>query len=327
MVDIQNLQEPQKILITGSSGFFGRATVAAIRREWPAAVICGFDVVQPGSDPPDQFEAGDITSSTLKALVLSFQPDTVIHLAFVVNPMHDERRMHEINVGGTRNLLAAVGASGAKQLLVSSSATAYGAWPDNPVPMSEDQPLRTRREYRYADDKTQVERLLSEFAVSHPGINVSWIRPCMTYGPAMTNFMTTILMVPPVLVLPGGENPVMQFVHLDDVGAAIVAILNCKASGPFNLAPPDTVTFKDLARMSGRRAVSMPFAMCWAAATCWWALRLPILTYPAPLWYFIRYPWIVSSERLISETGFQFQHGSNDVIRMMLRDFGKLRES
>ena len=326
MTGLQNPQQQRKILITGSSGFFGRAVVAAIRRAWPSAVICGIDVVPPKSDPPDQFEMGDITSSKLQQQLVVFRPDTVIHLAFVVNPMHDEKRMHEINVEGTRNLLAAVGDCGATQLLVSSSATAYGAWPDNPNPMFEDQPLRARCEYRYADHKTQVEMLLRQFTDSNPGINVSWIRPCMAYGRDVSNFLTTILMVPPLLVLPGGDNPIMQFVHLDDVGAAIVAILACKSSGPFNLAPPDTVTMKDIARMSGRRTISMPFAMCWAAATCWWALRLPVLKYPAPLWYFIRYPWIVSSKRLTSETGFLFRHSSNEVVRMMLHDFGRLRE-
>lgn len=317
---------PQRILVTGSSGFYGRALIGAIRKEWPAAKILGLDVVAPMTDAPDTFELCDITSPKLREHVVSFQPDTILHLAFVVNPMRDENRMHQINVEGCRNLLSAASAVKPARVFVASSATAYGAWPDNPVPMSEEQPLRARTDYRYASDKVQVENLLSEFSAAHPTITVSWTRPCIIYGPGMSNFMTPLFTVPPILTLPGGDNPQMQFVHLDDVANATIAILCGDARGPFNVAPPDWVTMKDLAKMSGRLAVPVPFALCRAVTACWWALRLPIFLFPAPLWNFIRYPWVVSPERLTSQLGFQFRYSSEDVIRMLLKDAGKLRE-
>ena len=318
---------PQRILITGSSGFYGRALIGAIRKEWPAAQILGLDVVAPKTDAPDTFEVCDITSPKVREHVVSFQPDTILHLAFVVNPMRDENRMHQINVEGSRNLLAAACAVKPARVFVASSATSYGAWPDNPVPMTEDQPLRARTDYRYASDKVDVENLLSDFAAAHPEITVSWTRPCIIYGPGMSNFMTPLFTVPPILTLPGGDNPAMQFVHLDDVADASIAILRAGARGPFNVAPPDWITMRDLAKMSGRLALPVPFALCRAVTTCWWALRLPIFLFPAPLWNFIRYPWVVSPARLTAETGFQFQHSSADVIGMLLKDAGKLRKS
>ena len=54
---------PQRILITGSSGFYGRALIGAIRKEWPTAQILGLDVVAPKTDAPDTFEVCDITSA------------------------------------------------------------------------------------------------------------------------------------------------------------------------------------------------------------------------------------------------------------------------
>jgi UDP-glucose 4-epimerase len=223
---------PQRILITGSSGFYGRALIGAIRKEWPAAQILGLDVVAPKTDAPDTFEVCDITSPKVREHVVSFQPDTILHLAFVVNPMRDENRMHQINVDGSRNLLAAASAVKPARVFVASSATSYGAWPDNPVPMTEDQPLRARTDYRYASDKVDVENLLSDFAAARPEITVSWTRPCIIYGPGMSNFMTPLFTVPPILTLPGGDNPAMQFVHLDDVADASIAILRAAAS-PF----------------------------------------------------------------------------------------------
>jgi UDP-glucose 4-epimerase len=316
---------PQRVLITGSSGFYGRAVVGAIRKHWPSARVFGLDVVSAKTNHPDEFELCDITSPKLRQYVLDFLPDTLIHLAFVVNPLRDEEKMHAVNVGGTRNVLAAAADAQPARLLISSSATAYGAWPDNPIPMTENQPLRARTEYRYADDKFQVEGLLADFSQSHPALSVSWTRPCMIYGPGMSNFMTTLFTVPPVLTLPGGSNSPMQLVHLEDVAEATLAILNAEARGPFNLAPPDWFTIRDLAKLSGRFAVSVPFAACRAVTACWWALHLPIFRFPAPLWYFIRYPWVVAPERLMTEVGFQFRHSSADVIRQLLRDAGKLK--
>ncbi len=315
----------KRILITGSSGYCGRALIAAIRRKFPLATVFGLDVVAANTNPPDQFATCDITSPQLKELILAFQPDTVVHLAFVVNPMRDEVRMHQINVNGTQNLLAAVKVVRPSRLMVSSSATAYGAWPDNCIPLTEEHPLRARTEYRYAHDKFQVETMLQEFAAAQPEIAVSWTRPSMIYGPGVSNFMTTLFTVPPVLPLPGGDNPPIQFVHLDDVADASLAILEANATGPFNVAPADWFTIKDLARMRGRMALPVPFWACRLLTACWWLLRLPIFPFPASLWYFIRYPWIIAPERLTKEVGYKFRYSSRDVIRLLLKDAGKLR--
>ncbi len=318
--------DPKRILITGSSGFFGRAMVGAIRKTWPNAEILGLDVVPPLSDPPDRFELCDITSPQVRDKVISFQPDTILHLAFVVNPMRDEDRMHRINVEGSRQLLSIAAEVKPERLFISSSATSYGAWPDNPVPMTEQQPLRARVDYRYAADKVEVEQLLADFSLAHPEIVVSWARPCIIYGPGVSNFMIPLFTVPPILTLPGGDNPQMQFVHLDDVVQATIEILKAQAKGPFNVGPPDTVTMRELGKMSGRIALPVPYWLCRSVTTCWWALRLPIFRFPAPLWSFIRYPWVVSSQRLLQETNFQFRYSSADVIRMLLKDAGKLRK-
>ncbi|MEI6539844.1 MAG: NAD-dependent epimerase/dehydratase family protein [Planctomycetota bacterium] len=314
----------ERIVITGSSGFYGRAMIAAIRGEFPAALILGLDVVAAKTNPPDLFETCDITSSRLKDVIAEFRPDTVVHLAFVVNPMHDEVRMHQINVNGTRNLLAAVNEVRPARLLVSSSATAYGAWPDNCIPLTEEHPLRTRTEYCYAHDKFQVETMLQEFSATQLQTKVSWTRPCMIYGPGMSNFMTALLTTTPMLPLPGGDNPPMQFVHLDDVAEASLEILKANATGPFNVAPADWFTMQDLARMRGRLALPIPFWVCRAFTTCWWGLRLPVFRFPASLWYFIRYPWIITPARLTKEVGYKFRYSSKDVIRLLLKDAGKL---
>jgi UDP-glucose 4-epimerase len=317
---------PKRVLITGSSGYYGRAVVRAMRAEWPYAEIMGLDMVEPASDLPHRFEKCDITGTAIAGLVASFQPDLVLHLAFVVNPMRDEARMHQINVEGTQNLLAALDKHPPAQLLIASSATAYGAWPDNPVPMTEEQPLRSRRNFRYAADKVQVEEIVAEFAAKHPQIIVCQTRPCIIYGPGMSNFMIPLFTALPVMALPGGDNSTIQFVHLDDVVRATMAILKTGSRGAFNVAPPDWQTVRELGKYSGRFAIPVPYVVLQAITTVWWGLRLPIFLFPATLWPFIRFPWVITPERLTKELNFSFQHSSLDVMKQLLKNAGKLKQ-
>ncbi|MCA9061301.1 MAG: NAD-dependent epimerase/dehydratase family protein [Planctomycetaceae bacterium] len=316
---------PSRIVVTGSSGFYGRAVIDAIRKWWPEATVRGLDVVPAPASPPDEFLQCDVTSPDVVSQITEFQPDTVIHLAFVVNPIRDDSRMHEINVGGTRNVMKAVAECQPQRFLVSSSATAYGGWPDNQVPASEDHPLRARKEYRYANDKVLVEELLAEFRDQQPEIAVSWTRPCMIYGPGLSNYLTNFIIQGPLIALPGGNNTEMQFVHLEDVANATLTILQANARGPFNVAPPDWFTLRDLAQWSGRWCVSIPFGACLTFTSVWWALRLPLFNFPSGLWYFIRYPWVVAPDRLTKELNYTFERSSRDVIRLLLADSGRLK--
>jgi len=43
--------------------------------------------------------------------------DAIIHLAFVVSPMHDKKEMYDIDVNGTRNVIEAGIEAGVKNSL------------------------------------------------------------------------------------------------------------------------------------------------------------------------------------------------------------------
>jgi len=60
----------------------------------------------------------------------------------------------------TRRLLNAASAAGVRHLVVLSTATVYGAWPNNPVPITEDAPLRPVPDFAYAVGHAEVEQLV-----------------------------------------------------------------------------------------------------------------------------------------------------------------------
>jgi UDP-glucose 4-epimerase len=304
----------ERIAVTGSSGHCGRAIVAAIRRNWPTSQILGLDIVPSKDNHPDVFAACDISGPEVEQHLNDFQPTAIMHLA-----------LRQINVEGTRRILNCASSLPVSRVLIGSSATAYGAWSDNPVPLSETFPLRARREFQYAEEKVEMERLAAEFQQKHPEIAVTTTRPCMIYGPGLSNYLTQFILGGPLIVLPGGNDTPLQFVHLDDVAEATCAILNSGQRGAFNIAPSDWFTLTELAAMSGRFSVYAPMTMCLAFTTLWWKLRLPVFHFPAGLWYFIRYPWVVSPSRLTNELSFQFRYSSHEVIRQLLQDAGRLK--
>lgn len=307
-----------RVAITGSSGALGSRLIGWFRQRDPAVRIFGTDLREPRGSPPDEFVQGDIVRPGLVGDLGAFAPDTVIHTAFAFQPLRDDRRMRQVNVEGARNVLQATAAIRPRRLLVVSSATAYGAWPDNPIPMDETWPLRARTDFRYAADKTEVERLVGDCAAACPDIAVSVVRPSFIGGPNIDNFVIRMITSMPILALLDGADTPLQFVHEDDVAAAIGEILVSDGRGAYNVSPRDWVPFSAVARAAGRSCWRMPFWLARAGLAAGWALRLPWHEAPAPFLHFLRHPWVVAPVRLERELGFRFRHSSAETLRQWI---------
>jgi UDP-glucose 4-epimerase len=317
----------RRIAITGSSGYYGRKLIDQIRAVAPEVRIFGCDVVAARESAPDEFVTLDVRDPNLPGTLQAFAPDTIVHLAFVVNPTHDDREMRSINVDGSRNVFAAVRTLRPKRFLMASSATVYGSFPDNPVPADETWPIRARPNYRYAVDKTEIERLIVELGRDVPEVAISWTRPAIIYGPQVDNYLSKFLIYLRVIILMDGFDCPLQFVHEDDVAAATWQILQAGGRGPYNIGPPDWVHLSEIAKYSGRPIITLPFWLVRGITTCWWSLRLPMFEFPVGMLYFLRYPWVAAPNRLERELGFHFQHSGHETLCELLRINGKLKSS
>ncbi|MFK7819514.1 MAG: NAD-dependent epimerase/dehydratase family protein [Planctomycetaceae bacterium] len=307
-----------RVAIVGGSGFYGHALIRELRRSHPSATILSLDVAEPReTGAADEFVKLDVRSDELTGILEKFTPDTIIHLAFIVDPIRNDDFMHDVNVNGTKNVFKAVEKIQPKRFLLSSSATAYGAWPDNPVPLVEDSQLRGRKEYRYSNDKVAIEGMLVDFSKQNPEISVSWTRPAIIYEEGINNYLTEFIAKGPLIVLPDKNNTEMQFVHADDVAAATRLILEKNATGPFNVGPNDWISLAEMAKMSKRPTVTAPLRFCMFLTKCWWGLRLPLFHFPPALWYYIRYPWVVRPQRLMEELGYEFKYSSRETLQHM----------
>lgn len=310
----------RRVAITGSSGLCGRALVRAIRRRFPEVETLGLDIALASGDPPDEFVKGSIVDVDLSGILRRFNADTVVHLAYMVEPCRDLARMRDVNVTGTERILAAVADADVSKVVVSSSATVYGPWPEHAEPCREDAPLRPLPRFTYAAHKREVEAMLATFAAAHPEIAVAWTRPAIVCASGEKNFLSDIFLTVPFMALPGGHDTPLQFVHADDLADATLAILAAGGRGPYNVAPPDALSQRDLAAMMGIRAVSLPAWLVSTAASAWWTLRLPWIRTPPGLTAYLADPWLVDSSRLTGECAFAFTHSSKAAFATLLRD-------
>ena len=314
----------KKVFITGMGGYIAGCLCRDLDRTDWCGRFYGMDVKAPLYKwELGEFRKMDINDPKLVEWVKEIKPDIMVHLAFVVDPIPDDALMHKINVDGTKNALKACAEASVPQILVASSGTAYGAWPDNPVPLRETDPLRPHPTFTYARDKSQIEEICKEFMDQRPDVIFSLIRPCIVFGPMVDNYLSALLTMWPMVKIKE-YNPPFQFVHEDDVAGAILAILKSKARGPFNITPPNTMLMWEVSDFTGRLTITLPNRIVEKVMALSWKLQLPFMQAPPYVMDFMRHPWVMDPSRLTEETGYTFRYSTRETLEIMLRAKGVL---
>ena len=258
----------------------------------------------------------------MRATLERAKPDALVHLAFILNPSHDEALMYDVDVNGTHNVLEAAAAAGTQQVLVTSSGVAYGAFPDNPVPLTEEDPVRGVPAFSYARDKTESDRVCQLWAAKYPERTMTIVRPCIVFGPNVDNYLVRLWTKQPFAADPGTIDNHIQFVHEDDVVEAITALLVGGHAGAFNVAADGLMTSRECAEMIGSPIRRMPERAYRGLARTLWNVRLSEA--PPGSVDFALYPWIVSNEKLKRETGWTPRHSTRETFEITMRAHGKL---
>jgi UDP-glucose 4-epimerase len=314
-----------RYVITGGSGYIGSRLVDLLsrREDTERIVIC--DLAPPRDyKPKTQFEQVDVRNRDgVHAVLRRARADALVHLAFILNPVHDEHLMYDVDVNGTHNVLEAAGEAGTPQVLVTSSAVAYGAFPDNPVPITEDDPVRGVSSFSYARDKTESDRICQLWAAKYPDRVMTIVRPCIVFGPNVDNYLVRLWTKMPMAVDVGGslDNRV-QFVHEDDVVEAITGLLLGRHAGAFNLAADGVMTRRECAELIATPIRRLPLAVYRGVARALWGARASEA--PPGGIDFELYSWIVSNEKLKRTLEWTPRHTSREKFGIAMRAHGKM---
>jgi len=318
-----------RYLITGGSGYIGGRLVDVLGSRGETELIVNVDLRPPSGNPAKiRFVRGDVRDrDAIQNLLVRHEIDCLIHLAFLLDPIHDEARMYDVDVNGTQAVLQAASEAGTQQVLVTSSASAYGAWPDNPPLIGEDQPVRGVPDFSYARDKAEADRVCQLWAADHPDRVMTIVRPCIVFGPNVDNFISRTWESYPFMPLPDGAETEFQLVHEDDVVTALIALLDAKAPGPFNLAGDGSLSWRRSAEMIGMKVREISDRTLRRIAGASWRLHLPRTEAPAGNIAFIKHPWMVSNEKLKSETGWEPRYDTLETFEITMRAKGKLPDA
>lgn len=222
------------ILVTGSQGLIGRATIASLLAA--GHTIRGFD---PRADAPA--DRGDVRD--LAALREALRGcDGVLHLGAVSRVVWGERDpalCHATNAEGTRNVLAAAASSPTRPwVIVASSREVYGQ--ADALPVAEDAPRRPMNVY--ARSKCAAED--HAVAARRDGVRCCVVRFSNVFGSALDHrdrvvpaFVRAAVQGAPLRV--EGADRLYDFTHVDDVARGVRALVTGLDAGD---APP-TVHF------------------------------------------------------------------------------------
>jgi UDP-glucose 4-epimerase len=295
-----------KVLITGITTGQGKLVARKLLNRPQHYEVVGVDI-HPWDDRPRgiAMAMADVRKRKFEDVIRREKPDVIVHLGNVRHFKSEPALRHEVNVNGTRRLLDFAVTHGVQQLVIVSSSYVYGALPENPFYMDEAFPLNSSRTYPEMRDLAEMDMLATAYLWHYPDIVISVLRPTNVLGATVRTAIGRYLRaeyVPTVM----GFNPMMQFLHEDDMAEAIVLTIERSARGAFNIVGPGAVPLHTAIEEVGSTPLPLPeFAVRSAIATLF---RWGLYAFPARAIDFAKYQCTLDGTRFREATGFRPHH-------------------
>lgn len=237
-----------RVLVTGGTGYLGRAVVQALAKRGHTPVV--FARHASAGDLPGVAVTGDVRD--LAALTRAAEGcDAICHMAALVSLWRPRPQdFDDINVGGLRNALAAATRAGISRIVYTSSFLAR-------PPAGRTAPLSAND---YQRTKAEANRLAeAEVRGGHPMVR---LYPGVIYGPGrftQGNLVGRLVRDHLRGRLPGlvGADRPWSFAWIDDVAAAHVVAIERAAPGSSyvlgGVNAPQLELFERVRAMTGRR--------------------------------------------------------------------------
>jgi len=327
---------PEKtVVVTGVAGNLG----VRLLREIPEFEVFGLDL-HPVRDesgltnhPAFHLQTIDLgeepSSRELIELLRTSEAQSVVHLAFVIDPLRtgvlDVDRMWRINVAGTARVMEAISVVNRnggviKKFVYVSSVAAYGS--DLPLPVKEDHPLAGHT-LPYAIHKREADQVAQVRAKSMGACSTYILRPHIFAGASMRNYLINILRGTaygqgrlgrwmekrgrklPALIPYGRKylDTRFQYVHVDDMARLLAWILRQRDATARTLTilnvagRGEALSFERCAQIAGTKVTRLPGKSgCRLALRLGWALGLASV--PAAALPYLTGTYLMDTKRL-----------------------------
>lgn len=257
-----------RVFVTGAEGFVGRSMVRTLLgagHAVRAGIRPGGPLEVPGLSPAERSAVDRVPIELLDTAsvdsALAWRPEAVVHLAAVASGMDARRDVGTawaVNASGTARVADALGrlreqGEADPVLLVVSSAEVYGGGVERP--RREDDPLAPCSPY--AASKVGAEIAALEVG-RRTGLRVVVARPFPHTGPGQTDRAVAPAFAARLraarrsgaaTVPTGNLDPVRDFLHVQDVASAYLALLTGGVAGQaYNVASGEGISLRELYR-------------------------------------------------------------------------------
>jgi UDP-glucose 4-epimerase len=306
----------RRVLITGVGSHVGASLARRLERDPEFEYVAGLDTRKPAQslERTELMEA-DIRNPVISKLIPQAKVDTIVHNQIVrrTSPGMSARAMHDINVIGSLQLLAACEKSDSiETIVIRGSAGVYGAEPHAPQFFNEGMtrlfPLRTR----FQRDVAEIENYFETYARRHSRVTFTMLRYQPAIGPSLDTQTTRYLSLPLVPTYLGFD-PRIQLVHEEDALEALVAAVRRPVRGAVNVAGEGTIGLTRMVRLCGRPTVPLVPGLFGGAAGV--AKRLGLLDFSEDFQRLLRYGRAVDTTRLVNEVGFQPRYSTAAAVQ------------
>ena len=313
-----------RVVVTGATGNVGTSVVRALGEEAEVEQIVGIARRRPAWTPAKtSWVEADVVDSDLVPLFAG--ADAVIHLAWAIQPSHDERLLERVNVDGSRRVFEAAVKAGVGKLVHASSVGAYSEGPKDRA-VDESWPVGGTPTSFYARHKAACEQMLDRIEADDPDTAVVRLRPALIFrgeaateirrlfiGPFLPNALVDRRLIPAVPRVAGLG---FQAVHSTDVGRAYARAVLADVSGAFNIAADPPLDTERVAEILGARSIPVRPGVLRALAGLTWRLRLQP-TPPGWLDMALAVPRM-STDRARGELGWEPRHSAVEALEDLL---------
>lgn len=309
------MQDKEKILITGASGFIGKSLLKKIDFDKYDVAILTRSPQKIGKEERFRVVEGDLSDQESLNRALS----GITMLINLAAEVRNQDKLEETNVGGTKRLLTAIRESGTvKEVIHLSSVGVVGMnYNLNATNVDEQFPAQPKNEYERT--KLLSEQLFLEFFKENPGLQWSVLRPTNVFGEshpfdALLNLMQHVKNGKKILYTRTAK---VNYVYVEDLTAFILNRLESSEKGIYNVG--DSMDLKEfLECIAGELKTSLN------------ALRIPKWVVRMCYGLKIRKLDSVSNEVVYSDkalrTHFQYPFGIKQGIRQTIEYYKKLNK-
>lgn len=316
------------VVVTGATSALGRRVVTLLQEASEVGPVLALGPNRSPSTAPATPDvapgrawagAGRVERQAVDLLVDDLKPlfegaTVVVHLASVFGPALDEdpavERADDVTMA--QRVLDAAGDAGVEHLVVLSSATVYGAWANNAMPLVEDATLRPVPELAFAVQRAEIERRVAEWRHDHPSATATVLRPAPVVGESgEVGWLGQALHAARKVADVEGDAPA-QFLHVDDLASAVALAVTARLDGARNVAPDGWLRGAEYTALdAGTPKIRLPRRVGDRVARVRWWLRLAPT--PPGLQPYARHPWVVANDRLKAD-GWEPQHSNEEAF-------------